>query len=171
MQSILVEASIVVTSFPAASRIVVTQDRVACRSRGPWHAPQSPTPHPNFDPVNPKTSRRSRAAGISGSAAEGLVNSVHLKLIIVLLSLRTYDWKNFTQPHQILAELAPDHVRPLPLEPRCARFFQFARITAEKSCSAPSSNCLALTQKQHPPRAFALQRSREIENQPEILVH
>src|SRR6266853_4023538 len=42
-----------------------------------------------------------------------------------------------------------DHVRPLPLEPKCARF-SICRITAEKSCSAPSSDCLALISKAAP---------------------
>jgi hypothetical protein len=31
------------------------------------HAPQSPMPQPNFDPVNPKTSRKYQSSGISGS--------------------------------------------------------------------------------------------------------
>src|SRR5258708_7056065 len=40
----------------------------------------------------------------------------------------------------------PHHVRPLPLEPKWADF-SICKITAEKSCSAPSSDCLALDRK------------------------
>src|SRR5580692_12754230 len=64
---LLSRPSIVVTSFPAVSRIAVTQDRVACPFTWTVHAPQSPTPQPNFDPVRPKMSRRYQSSGISGS--------------------------------------------------------------------------------------------------------
>jgi hypothetical protein len=47
--------------------MVVTQDRVACPFNWTVHAPQSPTPQPNFDPVSPKTSRKYQSSGISGS--------------------------------------------------------------------------------------------------------
>src|SRR4029077_17435246 len=57
----------VVISFPAVSRMRVTQDRVACPLRWTVHAPQRPTPQPNFDPVSPKTSRRYQSSGISSS--------------------------------------------------------------------------------------------------------
>src|SRR2546425_696222 len=53
---------------------------------------------------------------------------------------------HFSQLRQCPAKSTPDHVRPLPLEPKCA-FFSICRITAEKSCSAPSSDCLALISK------------------------
>src|SRR5207245_8803087 len=130
--------------------MAVTQDRVACPFTWTVHAPQSPTPHPNFDPVSPKTSRRYQSSGISGSPPKDCSTPFTLSSIIFLLSLTAYAKEiNFTQLHQLPAKSAPDHVRPLPLEPRCARF-SICRITAEKSCSAPSSNCLALISKAAP---------------------
>jgi hypothetical protein len=71
-----------------------------------------------------------------------------------------YEGMNFTQPHYRPAKLMPDQVRALLLEPRWARF-SICRITAEKSCSGPSSDCLALISKAAPaagiraPTAFA----------------
>src|SRR5260370_23228138 len=59
--------STVVTSFPAVSRMAVTQDRVACPFTWTVQAPHSPTPQPNFDPVSTKTSRKYHSRGISGS--------------------------------------------------------------------------------------------------------
>src|SRR5438132_12436493 len=47
--------------------MTVTQERVACPFTCTVHAPQRPTPQPNFDPVSPKMSRRYQSRGISGS--------------------------------------------------------------------------------------------------------
>src|SRR5215470_3291112 len=51
----------------AASRMRVTHDLVACPLMCTVQAPQSPTPQPNFEPVNPRMSRRYQSSGISGS--------------------------------------------------------------------------------------------------------
>src|SRR5260370_4107341 len=123
--------------------MAATQDRVACPFTWTVHAPQSPTPHPNFDPVSPKTSRKYQSNGISGSPLRDCSIPFTLSWIIFLLSPGTYATGN--QPHstcQIPIKSAPDHVRPLPLEPTCAPF-SICKITAEKSCSAPSSTSLA----------------------------
>ena len=63
----------VVTDLPFASLIAVTQDRVASPSRWIVQAPQAATPHPNFVPVSPSTSRRYQSTGIDGSPSKDCV--------------------------------------------------------------------------------------------------
>jgi hypothetical protein len=57
----------VVTDLPFTSLIAVWHDLVASPSRWMVQAPQAATPHPNFVPVSPRTSRRNQSTGIDGS--------------------------------------------------------------------------------------------------------
>src|ERR1700674_2435863 len=67
----------------------------------------------------------------------------------IFLAQPTLDWRFAQLNKSTLAKSTPDHVCTLPLGPKCA-CFSICRITAEKSCSAPSSDCLALISKAAP---------------------
>src|ERR1700722_5136527 len=73
----------VVTALPWASLIAVTQDRMASPSRCTVQAPQAATPHPNFVPVSPRTSRRYQSTGIDGSPSNDCVWPLTCKVIML----------------------------------------------------------------------------------------
>src|SRR5712664_4075130 len=72
----------VVTDFPARSRIGVEQERMASPLRWTVHAPQRPTPQPNLVPVMSSSSRRYHSKGISGSPPKERSLPLILSLII-----------------------------------------------------------------------------------------
>src|SRR5437667_8084355 len=61
--------SIVVTSLSPTMDTGVTQDLVATPSICTVHAPHSATPHPNFVPVDLRSSLSTQRRGVSGSAS------------------------------------------------------------------------------------------------------
>jgi hypothetical protein len=57
--------SIVTIDFPTTSFTGTLHERTAAPSTCTVHAPHAATPHPNFVPVNPTTSRIAHKSGIS----------------------------------------------------------------------------------------------------------
>ena len=57
----------VVKLRPAAAEHGIWHDRTAWPFSNTVQAPQTPTPQPNFVPVNPSVSRRIHSSGVSSS--------------------------------------------------------------------------------------------------------
>src|SRR5207302_5876621 len=86
----------VVKLRPAAPEHGIWHDRTAFPFSSTVHAPQTPTPQPNFVPVNPRLSRMSQSNGVSSSASTTCLAPLTVKSIL----LTTDDGSDFDSRHE-----------------------------------------------------------------------
>src|SRR5436190_13592132 len=73
----------VVKLRPAAAEHGIWHARTAFPFSSTVHAPQTPTPQPNFVPVNPRLSRMSQSNGVSSSASTTCLAPLTVKSILL----------------------------------------------------------------------------------------